>query len=67
MDRTKWFIRRSISCQQEYKVKNSYMLRPDFCDYNAAYIVVKGKITVEYTDVAEERINKNIRYKTPIC
>ena len=43
------------------------MLRRDLCDYNAEYIVVKGKITVEYSNRAEERINKNIRYKTPIC
>ena len=42
------------------------MLIPDLCDYNAAYIVVKDKITVEYTNVAEERTNKNIRYKIPI-
>ena len=34
------------------------MLRSDFCDFNDAYIVVKGKITVSATDAAN-----NIRDK----
>ena len=38
------------------------ILRPDLCDYRHAYIVVKGRITVEST-YPVNRENKNLTFK----
>ena len=38
------------------------ILRSDLCNYSDAYIVVKGKITVEGTNDANKR-NKNLNFK----
>ena len=38
------------------------MLRSDLCDYSDAYVVVKGKITVEGENDAKTR-NKNVIFK----
>ena len=39
------------------------MLRSDFCDFNDAYIVVKGKITVSATDAANNIRNRPLAFK----
>lgn len=41
------------------------MLRSDLCDYNNAYFVVKGVITVEGTDDANKR-NTNLTFKNTV-
>ena len=38
------------------------MLRSDLCDFNDAYIVVKGDITLEEDNDANKR-NKNLAFK----
>ena len=42
--------------------KISAMLRSGLCDYSDVYIDVKGAITVEGTDDANEK-NKNLTFK----
>ena len=56
IDRSKWFIKRSIFLQQKYiRFKNS---GSDFCDYSDAYIVVKGRVSITDTNAANRRIKK---------
>ena len=62
----KWVEENDLSSGQ-YSVNKSIRLktsvqRPDLCDYSDAYIVGKGKITVEGTNDASKR-NKNLAYK----
>ena len=48
MDKSKLLIRRilySVFCVCQYSVNKN--IKPDLCDYSDAYIVVKGRITVE--------------------
>ena len=52
MDWSLGSIRRKWQCNKEIRIKNS-MLRPDLCDFNDAYIVVKGTITVTEPDNAK--------------
>ena len=48
---SEWFIRRSIFCQEEYKIQNS-MLRSIFCDYRDTYLVGRDSKTVTRNDNA---------------
>ena len=46
----------------QYSIKKNIrlktpMLRLDLCDYSDAYIVVKGRITVEFTINANEKMS----------
>ena len=52
MSRSEWFIRWSIFCQSLIKTS---MLRTYLCDYRDAYIVAKGRLTVEENNVAKTR------------
>ena len=42
---------------KEIRIKTS-MLRSDLCDFNGAYIVVNGTITVNAPNNAKKKINK---------
>ena len=42
---------------KEIRIKTS-KLRPDLCDFNDAYIIVKGTITVSSPNNAKKIINK---------
>ena len=46
---------------KEIRIKTS-MLRSDLCDFNDAYIIVKGNITLEGDNDANER-NKDLTFK----
>ena len=41
------------------------MLKLDLCDYSDAYIVVKGRITVEGTNYANKR-DKSLTFKNNV-
>ena len=53
--------RGNYNVNKEIRVKTS-MLRSDLCDFNDAYIVVKGDITLEEDNDANKR-NKNLAFK----
>ena len=53
--------RGNYNVNKEIRVKTS-MLRSDLCDFNDAYIVVKGDITLEGDNDANKR-NKNLAFK----
>ena len=59
MSRSEWFIKWSIFCQSLIKTS---MLRTYLCDYRDAYIVAKGRLTVEENNVAKTR-NKKLIFK----
>ena len=52
---TKWVKVNDLSCGQNFTNKNirfkTSMLRSDLCDYNGAYIVVKGRVIVKATPI----------------
>ena len=52
---TKWVKVNDLSCGQNFTNKNirfkTSMLRSDLCDYNGAYIVVKGRVIVQATPI----------------
>ena len=52
--------RENYNVTREIRIKTS-MLRSDICDFNDAYIVVKGTITVTNTDNAKR--NKSVAFK----
>ena len=51
----------NYNVNKEIRIKTS-MLRSDLCDFNDAYIVVKGDITLEGDNDANKR-NKNLAFK----
>ena len=51
----------SYNVNKEIRIKTS-MLRSDLCDFNDAYIVVKGDITLEVDNDAN-KTNKNLAFK----
>ena len=52
---------KSYSPNKEIRIKIS-MLKSDLCDFNDAYIVVKGDITLEGDNDANKQ-NKNLAFK----
>ena len=52
---------KNYNVNKEIRIKKS-MLRSDLCDYNDAYIVVKGYITLQGHNDANKR-NKNLAFK----
>ena len=52
---------KKYSPNKEIRIKTS-MLRSDLCDFNDAYIIVKGNITLEGDNDANER-NKDLTFK----
>ena len=51
----------NYNVNKEIRIKTS-MLRSDLCDFNDAYIVVKGDITLEVDNDAN-KTNKNLAFK----
>ena len=51
----------NYNVNKEIRIKTS-MLRSDLCDFNDAYIVVEGDITLEGDNDANKR-NKNLAFK----
>ena len=47
----------NYNVNKEIRIKTS-MLRSDLCDFNGAYIVVNGTITVNAPNNAKKKINK---------
>ena len=61
MDWSLWSSEKNYSPNNEIRIKTS-MLRSDLCDFNDAYIAVKGDITLEGDNDANKR-NKNLAFK----
>ena len=55
------FRKGNYNVNKKIRIKTS-MLRSDLCDFNDAYIVVKGNITLEGDNDANKR-NKNLAFK----
>ena len=51
----------NYNVNKEIRIKTS-MLRSDLCDFNDVYLVVKGDITLEGDNDANQR-NKNLAFK----
>ena len=60
----KWFEGNNLSGSQfsvDKKIKfKTPILRSDLCDYSDTYVVVKGRITIEGTNVGNRRKEKQI-------
>ena len=54
-DRITWFIKGQYSVNQNMRFKTS-ILGSNLCDYNDAYMVVKGSITVKGDNDAKNKI-----------
>ena len=50
MDWSLWSIIKKLQCYKEIRIKTP-MLRFDLCDFNDAYIFVKGDITVDKKNI----------------
>ena len=68
--RTKYWVEINDESTGVYNINNQIkfrttMLKPSLCDYNNAYIIVKGTITVNDTAAADANAN-NVNKKSNI-